>query len=205
MSCRAKSNCSRRSSPVRTCFTFRAEGNKPPLFLMPSMAGTVLQWREFVRLLPSDRPVCGIYMAGEPDYTHETTFEELAAQCAQGHRGRLPRRTVSLVRLFLRRHVGVRSRSAVESPGLRSRHRGDSGFGSAPLVGNNFKEILRNSPLILKNSLSRVWQGPDRSTMAERIESGSWENPPARPQDHLQPRRHRLSGRYRVRIHVRQD
>ena len=68
--------------PGPCMFTFRVGDSSSPLILMPSMAGTALHWRDFVACFDSTRPFVGLYIAGEPDYSHPTSLEELALKCA---------------------------------------------------------------------------------------------------------------------------
>jgi amino acid adenylation domain-containing protein len=70
-------------NPGPCLFTFRVGDDSAPLILMPSMAGTALHWRRFVASFESERPVVGIYIAGEPDYNEDTSLEEMARNCAK--------------------------------------------------------------------------------------------------------------------------
>jgi amino acid adenylation domain-containing protein len=59
-------------------FTFRANGQKPPLILMPSLDGSVLMWRDLVLQLPDDRPVGGVYLAGDSMFAENLRMADLA-------------------------------------------------------------------------------------------------------------------------------
>jgi acetoacetyl-CoA synthetase len=146
------------SKPGPHVFTFRAEGTRPPLFVMPSMAGTVLHWREFVGAFPGDRPMCGIYMAGEPDYAQEATFEHLARQCAEAIAEAYPDRPYHLCGYSF---GGMLAFEVARQLTLLGRQVGTVAVidsGPASMIANNLGEILRHSWPILKNLGARACQ-----------------------------------------------
>jgi amino acid adenylation domain-containing protein len=57
---------------------------RPPLIVLPSMFGTVFQWRTFFQALVIDRPIFGLDLLSDASYwTDEPTMEEIAARCVE--------------------------------------------------------------------------------------------------------------------------
>jgi amino acid adenylation domain-containing protein len=138
-------------------FAFQSEGSEPPLFLMPSLAGDVLQWREFVDLLPANRPICAIYMAGEPNYAQETTLEELAKQCAQAIAQAYPGVPCHLCGYSFGGILGFEVARQLHAMGCEVGIVTIVDIGPAERVTDSFRQILLNSPQILRNLLSRTY------------------------------------------------
>src|SRR5262249_19309909 len=58
--------------------------DRPPLIVMPSMFGAVVEWRTFFHGLEIDRPIFGLeLLSGVSYWTDEPTMEEIAARCVE--------------------------------------------------------------------------------------------------------------------------
>jgi thioesterase domain-containing protein len=126
------------------------------LFLMPSGTGTVLHWRKFVELLRSNRPICGIYMAGEGDYDQVTALEELAMQCARSIAQAYPGVPCHLCGYSFGGLLAFEVARQLQILGCEVGIVAILDTGPNPPITERFSTMFWHSPHILRNLLSRT-------------------------------------------------
>jgi amino acid adenylation domain-containing protein len=154
-------------TPGPHVFTFRTAEQANPVILMPSLAGDVLQWREFVGLLDSKRPICGIYLAGEPDYAQQTSFEELAMKCARAIARAHPGMPCHLVGYSFGGTLAFEVARQLKILGSDVGVVAILDTGPTPPAPDHFGAVIRNSFQILRNLLSRA---------SSALAAGQWRN-----------------------------
>jgi thioesterase domain-containing protein len=145
---------------------------RPPLIVLPSMFGTVFQWRTFFQALAVDRPIFGLDLLSDASYwTDEPTMEEIAARCVEVLQRDFPGQRCHLIGHSFGGRLAYELGQQLEAAGQppASIVIADTPTSSPPrrLRARDLYSMVTNGPRWLKNEL-RVYGA---AALAQRIRS----------------------------------